>query len=176
MARAVRRIVTGHDAKGRSIIVRDGPAPSVLEVAAMPGLVLSDLWETTTAPADNRDPRDAAERPVHLEPAARGTIFRIVDFPPSLPKLSQADTKAAFGQIAAAHATDDESDDAMMHKTASVDYAIVLEGEIWAVMDAGETLLKPGDVQVQRGTNHSWRVEGETPARVAFILVGAAPL
>ena len=176
MAKAVRRVVTGQDGRGRSIIARDGPAPSVLEIAAMPGLVLSDLWETASAPADNRDPRDAAERPVHLEPAPQGTIFRIVDFPPDTAWRGTADKKQAFAQIAAAHTTDDTSDDAMMHKTASVDYAIVIEGEIWAVMDDGETRLRAGDVLVQRGTNHSWSVRTQTPARVAFILVGAAPL
>ena len=176
MAKAVRRVVTGHNERGKSIIARDGPAPSVLEITAMPGLVLSDLWETTSAPADNRDERDAAERPVHLEPAPRGTIFRIVDFPPDGAWRATADQMEAFDQIAAGHAADQASDDPMMHKTATVDYAIVLEGEIWAVMDEGETLLRAGDVLVQRGTNHSWSVRGETPARVAFILVGADPV
>ena len=176
MTKAVRRVVTGHDERGRSIIARDGPAPSVLEIAAMPGLVLSDLWETASAPADNRDPRDGAERPVHLEPAPQGTIFRIVDFPPDSAWRATADRKEAFAQVGAAHTTDDSSADAMMHKTASVDYAIVLEGEIWAVMEDGETKLRAGDVLVQRGTNHSWSVRGDIPARVAFILVGADPL
>jgi quercetin dioxygenase-like cupin family protein len=64
----------------------------------------------------------------------------------------------------------------MMHKTATVDYAIVVKGEIYAVMEKGETLLRAGDVLVQRGTNHSWSVRGKEPALVAFILVGAEPL
>jgi quercetin dioxygenase-like cupin family protein len=64
----------------------------------------------------------------------------------------------------------------MMHKTSTVDYAIVLKGEIHAVMEKGETLLRAGDVLVQRGTNHSWSVRGSEPALVAFILVSAKPL
>jgi quercetin dioxygenase-like cupin family protein len=63
-----------------------------------------------------------------------------------------------------------------MHKTRSLDYAIVLAGEIWAVMDEGETLLKPGDVLIQRGTNHGWSNRAGQPARVAFVLIDAVPL
>jgi quercetin dioxygenase-like cupin family protein len=64
----------------------------------------------------------------------------------------------------------------MMHKTASVDYAIVLSGEVWAVMEEGETCMKAGDVLIQRGTNHAWSNRTQEPAMVAFILVGAKPL
>jgi quercetin dioxygenase-like cupin family protein len=64
----------------------------------------------------------------------------------------------------------------MMHKTATVDYAVVVKGEIYAVMETGETLLRQGDVLVQRGTNHSWSVRGAEPCLVAFILVSAKPL
>jgi quercetin dioxygenase-like cupin family protein len=64
----------------------------------------------------------------------------------------------------------------MMHKTSTVDYIIVLRGEIYAIMDRGETLLKPGDILVQRGTNHSWSVRGNEPCIIAAVLVSAAPL
>ena len=64
----------------------------------------------------------------------------------------------------------------MMHKTATVDYIIVIKGEIWAIMDKGETLLKPGDVLVQRGTNHSWSVRGDEPCVIAAVLVSAEPV
>ena len=174
MVKYVRRVVTGHNTDGQSCIARDGDATSILEAEALPGLVCHDFWETTTSPADNSGDEDAADRPVHLEPPATGTIFRIVYFPPD---ASWQDNKEAvresFEAMDAGHASDTDSADPMMHKTPSVDYAIVLEGEIWAVMEAGETCLKTGDVLVQRGTNHSWSVRTDLPARVAFVLVGA---
>ena len=106
---------------------------------------------------------------------ADGTILRIVEFPPDRMWRKSADAKKAFASIGAHGAPDHGSDDAMMHATASVDYIIVLEGEIHAVLDKGETLLKRGDILIQRGTNHSWSVRDNKPCIVAAVLVGAAP-
>jgi hypothetical protein len=172
----VRRVVTGHDSSGKSRILMDGPAPNVKEMESMPGLALTDLWETTTAPASNTGDADAVSRPVHLEPPSKGTILRIVEFPPDSAWRENADARAAFGSIGAGHAKDKDSADPMMHKTSTVDYIIVLKGEIWAIMDKGETLLKAGDVLVQRGTNHSWSVRGNEPCIVAAVLVSADPV
>lgn len=172
----VRRVLTGHDAEGRSTIIADGQAPNVKEMASMPGLALTDLWETTGAPADNAGHSDAAARPVHLEPPKNGTLFRIVEFPPDSQWRNRADARAAFDSIGAGHAPDRSSADPMMHKTNTVDYIVVLKGEIHAVLDKGETLLKPGDVFIQRGTNHSWSVRGTEPCVIAVVLVNAAPV
>jgi len=172
----VRRVVTGHDADGKSMFLMDGLAPNVKEMASMPGLALTDLWETKAAPARNEGAADDAERPVRLEPPRNGTILRIVEFPPDSDWRSRADAREAFGSIGAGHARDRQSSDPMMHKTATVDYIIVLRGEIHAIMDAGETLLKAGDILVQRGTNHSWSVCGNEPCIIAAVLVSAAPL
>src|SRR5204862_4742766 len=120
--------------------------------------------------------KDAAARPVRLEPPKNGTILRVVEFPPDAQWRGKADARAGFKSIGAAHVTDQSSADPMMHRTSTVDYAIVLKGEIHAVMDEGETLLKAGDILVQRGTNHSWSVRGNDPAIVAFVLVSAKPL
>ncbi len=177
MVRYIRRVVTGHNENGQSYIARDGDAASILEAEAVPGLVCHDFWETTATPADNTGGEDAADRPVHLEPPANGSIFRIVDFPPDASwKNNLEAVRESFEAMDAGHASDADSADPMMHKTPSVDYAIVLEGEIWAVMEEGETCLKAGDVLVQRGTNHSWSVRTDQPARVAFVLVGAHPV
>jgi quercetin dioxygenase-like cupin family protein len=172
----VRRVLTGHDTEGRSTIIADGQAPNVKEMASMPGLALTDLWETTGAPADNDDHKDGAARPVHLEPPKNGTIFRIVEFPPDSQWRDRADAREAFKSIAAAHAADKKSADPMMHRTNTVDYIVVLKGEIHAIMEKGETLLKPGDVLVQRGTNHSWSVRGNEPCIIGVVLVNAKPL
>jgi hypothetical protein len=168
--------VTGHDADGRSMFLMDGHAPNVKEMASMPGLALTDLWETTGAPATNAGSRDAADRPVRLEPPPNGTILRIVEFPPDSRWRGSADARQAFDSIGAGHAPDRRSADPMMHRTATVDYIIVLKGEIWAIMDKGEVLLKAGDVLVQRGTNHSWSVRGEEPCIIAAVLVSATPV
>jgi hypothetical protein len=177
MARPMRRVVTGHDAGGRSVIVSDGPSPHVLELAAMPGLALINLWVTDDAPAGNSGRADAAARPIVLEPPARGTIFRVVDFPPDQAIAGRVDREKAFAAMGAHAAMDrDPSRHPGMHKTATVDYAIVLDGEIWALLDEGETLLKAGDCLVQRGTNHAWSNRTDRPCRVAFILVNARPV
>jgi len=172
----VRRVVTGHDKQGKSVFLTDGYAPNVMEMASMPGLALTDVWETTGAPADNRGNADAAARPVRLEPPKHGSILRIVEFPPDSAWRDSADAKAAFDSIGAGHAKDAANADPMMHTTATVDYLIILKGEIYAVLENGETLLKPGDIMIQRGTNHSWSVRGNEPCVLAAILIDAKPL
>jgi naringenin degradation protein FdeH len=174
MARPMRRVITGHNAKGKSVIVSDSPSPHVLELEAMPGLALINLWVTDRSPASNAGPADAAARAVVLEPPPQGTIFRVVDFPPDKGMAGQLDRRKAFAAMGAGHAMDQSAArHPGMHKTNTVDYALVLDGEIWAVMDEGETLLKAGDCLVQRGTNHAWSNRADTPCRVAFILVNA---
>ena len=173
MPKDIRRVVTGHDAAGRSIIWQDGPAPQTLE--PLPQVRLSELWETGS-PADNSGERDAALRANRIEPHhPAGTIFRVVEFPPDR-VTADADMGAAFEEMGSGAAHDAASDTPGMHRTQTTDYAIVLEGEIWAVMEAGETCLRAGGVLVQRGTNHAWSNRSDKPALVAFVLIGAAAL
>ncbi|WP_428391642.1 cupin domain-containing protein [Lichenicoccus sp.] len=173
MVKRFRRVVTGLDQHGRSCIVFDGEAACVAEMASMPGLALTDVWETTTTPANNSGIDDAVERPVRLEPPAGGSLFRIVEFPPDSAWRDGADAGAAFASIGSHDAHDETSSDPMMHKTATIDYIVVLSGEMHAVLEAGETLLKPGDLFVQRGTVHSWSVRGTEPCIIAVVLVNA---
>jgi len=175
MVHHIRRVVTGHDRNGKSIFLMDGKAPNVLEMASMPGVALTDLWRTAASPASNAGSKDAAAGKIKLEPPPVGTIFRIVEFPPDTAWRRKADARKAFASIGATRAPDHASADAMMHATATVDYIIVLKGEIWAIMDEGEKRLKQGDVLVQRGTNHSWSVRTKEPCIIAAILVGARP-
>lgn len=176
MVQKVRRVVTGHNATGRSVFIIDGAAKAVKEMDSMPGLALTDIWQTSGAPADNAGNADAADRSITLEPPLNGTIFRIVEFPPDSAWRDQADAQAAFDSIGAAHASDPASDDPMMHKTATVDYLIVLQGEIWAILDDDEVCLRQGDVMVQRGTRHSWSVRTPEPCLLAAVLVNATPV
>jgi mannose-6-phosphate isomerase-like protein (cupin superfamily) len=172
----VRRVLTGHDAEGRSTFLADGIAPNMKEMPSFPGLALTDLWETSGAPATNAGDGDAADRPIRLEPPRNGTILRIVEFPPDATRPKDSDGSAGFKAIGAGHAQDRHSADPMMHKTSTVDYIIVLKGEIYAVMETGEKLLRAGDILVQRGTNHSWSVRGAEPCIVAAVLVSAQPV
>lgn len=172
----IRRVVTGRDASGRSVIAHDGPAPCVLRTAAG-GPVVTDLWRTFGAPADNT----CAEEPcsqVTLAPPAGGSVFRVVAFPPDTGYMDGWDEHAAFAAMGhdLAGAATRKGDTTGMHATASVDYAIVMSGEIWAVMDEGETLLRAGDVLVQRGTHHGWSNRTSEPAVVAFVLLDALAL
>lgn len=176
MVEKIRRVVSGHDASGKSVFIMDGDAPAVKEMESMPGLALTDLWQTNGAPADNAGNADAADRPVVLEPPSNGTIFRIVEFPPDNAWRNDAEAAAAFDSIGAGHAPVKGSSDPMMHKTSTVDYLVVIKGEIWAILDDSEVCLKPGDVMIQRGTNHSWSVRTDEPCLLAAVLVNAAPV
>jgi len=150
------------------VILSDGPSPHVLELASMPGLALINLWVTDGAPARNAGSADAAARPVVLEPPARGTIFRVVDFPPDAAMAATLDRGKAFETMGAGHAMDaSAARHPGMHKTSTVDYAL---------MDEGEVLMRAGDCLVQRGTNHAWSNRSDRPCRVAFVLVNADPV
>ncbi|WP_315831755.1 cupin domain-containing protein [Bradyrhizobium prioriisuperbiae] len=172
----IRRVVTGHDKDGKSKILMDGLAPNILEMASMPGVALTDLWRTKTSPASNIGNADTATGKIKLEPPESGTILRIVEFPPDKAWRDTANAATAFKSIGAGHAPDHASGDPMMHTTATVDYIIVLQGAIYAIMDNEETLLEQGDILIQRGTNHSWSVRGDEPCIVAAVLVGAKPV
>jgi mannose-6-phosphate isomerase-like protein (cupin superfamily) len=178
MLREIRRIVTGHNAQGRSVIASDAPSRHVLPLLDDPPFGLTDLWVTHGSPADNSGSADAAARlAITLEPPRGGSIFRVVEFPPDQATVGKLDRKKFFEAMHAGEAMDQEGTrHAGMHKTATVDYAIVLSGEIYAVMDEGETLMKAGDCLVQRGTNHAWSNRSHAPCLVAFILISAKAL
>jgi hypothetical protein len=171
MARNYRRIVTGHNANGRSILWKDGASPNVFEV--MPGLHVYEMWQTA-APADNIGDEDTALGGLQLEPRnANGTVFRIVELPPD-ESLRDADMGEAFEKMHS-DAHDADSETLGMHETRTTDYAIVIAGEVWAVMEEGETKMEVGDVLIQRGTNHAWSNRSDKPAAVAFVLIDAKP-
>ena len=144
----IRRVITGHDEQGKAIVVRDSAIPNLPE---MHGVELMSLWSTDRTPADNVGGEDTAfVADTAIPPLSNGTIFRIVDFPPG--------------------------NDAFMHRTETVDYAIVMSGEIDMQLDDSEVHVTAGDVLVQRGTNHAWANRGTETCRIAFILVDAEPL
>ncbi len=177
MAQPTRRVVTGHDARGRSIFIADGPASNVNIFEKGGGMAVTELWSTPGTPADNTGIDDAGAAPFHLEPEATGTRFRVVEYPPDSVRFAAGNDAGTIQEMrAGADLATDTDRHPGMHRTDSIDYAIVLSGEIWALMDEGETLLRTGDVLVQRGTSHAWSNRTEEPARVAFVLIGASPV
>ena len=176
MVKQVRRIVTGHDKDGRSVFLEDGPAPHPFSPSHSPNVGLTNLWLLDAVPTTNEAGQaDPTARPFRLEPPAAGNVVRIVEFPPDKERnyTAQKEVFKAYGNPEAI--SHGEQRHPGFHKTHSVDFAIVLEGEIWALMDVGETLMKAGDVLIQRGTNHAWANRSTSIARVLFVLNGAAP-
>jgi hypothetical protein len=168
----IRRIVTGDDAQGRSRIIEDAPASAARTVAQRPGYRALNVWRSAESPVRINAPDTTPEHRGILPPKG-GTILRIIDFPPE-PKDPQELKRmldATFGGIYNDAAHDKQARHPGMHRTETLDYAIVLEGEIWAVMDEGETLMRAGDVLIQRGTNHAWANRSAKTARIAFVLI-----
>lgn len=170
MLTPVRRIVTGHNEAGRSIVLFDGPSPYTLENPARPGTGLTELWSTESTPADNAGHADAADRPMRLEPPPHGSLLRFVQVAPEAADVAlsaeerEREAAAGFAGLGAAHTRVDTSRSPVMHKTKTVDYIVVLSGEVTMLLDEGEVDLKPFDVVIQRGTNHAWINRGAEPA------------
>jgi len=172
----IHRVVTGHDADGRAIVALNGALPTVVEIAAIPGTIFHEAWSTTGSPAPVDNGADPSLGPLMLPPPKQGTRIRFVDIPPDTPEfLAQgaAKMKDAFAQIGdeKASTVKAESPHPLMHRTESVDYGIVIEGEMTLVLDDSEVPLKTGSVVVQRGTNHAWANRSGKPCRMLFVLV-----
>jgi mannose-6-phosphate isomerase-like protein (cupin superfamily) len=173
---AHRRVVTGHDAQGRSVILRDESSPHVFISEKAGGVARTELWATQHAPAVNRGEADEAQLANRIEPTGAGSVFRVVEYPPDSVRFAKIDPDSYYQSMGATAADAKTRPHPGMHKTNTIDYAIVLSGEIYAVMDKGETLLKAGDTLIQRGTSHAWSNRTDQPCCVAFILIGAEPV
>jgi len=179
MGRAVRRVVTGHDEAGKSCFIFDSAAPHVHQRSPN-ATEVTELWNTSSTPADNRGVEDPTRGPYRLPPPTNGSVFRIISYPPDRERLAALALEHASaeddGSGRAAALDRGNARHPGFHKTSTIDYAIVLEGEIYALMDEGEVLLKAGDTLVQRGTNHAWSNRSNAPARLAFVLIDAEPV
>ena len=147
----IRRVVTGHDEKGvAKVLWEDQPSNAK---HGRHGSVSTLVWSSDTMPIDMRigeKIEDMGARILGTAPPPHGTRFCVIDFPPGRPGA--------------------------MHRTETVDYVIVLQGEIEMDMDQSSVKLKAGDILIQRGTNHAWVNRSAEPARVAFVLIDAQPL
>jgi mannose-6-phosphate isomerase-like protein (cupin superfamily) len=170
----IRRVVTGHNAEGTAVVLQDGPTPHT-RVRPGRGNVSRLLWVTRESPADIEGDADRAEGFSGTAPPPRGSVLRVVDFPP-VTDAELAQFPADY--LAREHGGLDTSgrrapSHPFMHRTDSVDYAIVLQGEIDMKLDDEWIRLKAGDVLVQQATNHAWMNRGTGWARVAFVLLDA---
>jgi hypothetical protein len=169
----IRRVVTGHDASGKAVVTFDGDTPHK-HAAPNNGPVSRGMWLTQAVPAhaDGGDPWDPS---LGIPPPQGGTIFTIVDFPPMGELPPGMPNDVIQRHLAPEHKSPKSrpSRHPFMHRTRTVDYGIVLSGEIDMLLDETEVHLTAGDVVVQRATNHAWVNRGTAPCRIAFILVDA---
>ena len=173
----LRRVVTGRNRVGKSVVVQNGVAPRIVTTETLPGLALVEVWATDTIPQLPLSPIDLTTTMKSFVPGAGGTRFRIVQFPGASNRaFDQEAFRREYLAKAPGLAEAMERQDSGMHTTASVDYGVVISGEITLELDDGAMVrLKQGDCVVQNGTRHAWRNSSTTPCIMAFGLVGAAP-
>jgi hypothetical protein len=168
-----RRLVTGVDGAGRSCIIEDGVSPAMQLMPGREGYRNNNIWRTLSSPA----PVTAADSVLEhrgVLPPRHGTVLRVIDIPPenSDPEEAKRQTEAVFAAMFpdarhdASHARHPG-----MHTTDTIDYAILLQGELVAIMEDGETVMRAGDILIQRGTHHAWANRSQAIARIAFILI-----
>jgi naringenin degradation protein FdeH len=173
----IRRVVTGHDKNGKAIVLSDGPVPTVHSNPIRPGQQSFEVWKTHAMPvplaADEPEPTTG---PRSLQPPARGTVFRISIVPPETEetrRLTPEQAQDLFRRSGAGEASTfgKGGRHPMMHRTETVDYAVVLEGEITLLLDEGDVQLKAGDVVIQRGTSHAWTNRSGKPVKMLYVLI-----
>lgn len=177
----VRRVVTGHNKDGKSIVLSDGASPLVFASPMMPGYVSHDIFRTFESPASIAvQAAETTTGPRRQLPTPSGTVIRISHVPPTgeiMAKMKQAAAAAAFKELGNSGGHTGNvvfAKNPLMHRTQTIDYVIVLSGELTLVLDESDVVLRAGDVVVQCGTNHAWENRSNAPATVMFVLVDGA--
>ena len=165
----IRRIVTGVDAAGKAVVISDGPTPRVKDSPAI-SVRGTLVWVTDETPTDLSKMDDPATRESGVAPPAGGSIIRVVDF---LPAPTEIDNEKFLEAMGLSEHADEGNRHAFMHRTKSIDYAIVLSGEVDMLLDEGEVHVKAGDILIQRGTNHAWVNRTDEVCRICFVLIDA---
>jgi hypothetical protein len=178
----LRRVVTGHDDQGRAVILFDNAdAPNSFTSAAIPGFGATVAWFTPAGAVDHVTDEDPAPAGREFSfPDVGEIVVRIADFPPDYVYPQNAGD-AIFEEIGGQEEREAGGEFSVsrhfwFHRTESIDYAVVLEGEITLLVDEGEATLRAGDVAIQRATAHAWSNRTDKVARVMFVLVGTAPV
>jgi hypothetical protein len=168
----VRRIVCIDDEEGHSTAITDAPAPDVRTDPARPGFASAYIWSTDRTPARIEDARTAPPEPPGLAPLPGGSVCRILTFPPDevFARAGAREVENWFRSISAPEASTYRSGapHPYMQKTETLDFCLILEGEITLVLDTGELQLSAGDTVIQRGTNHAWSNRSGRPCVIAI--------
>jgi len=177
MAKSFRRIVTGHDAAGNAVILSAQAPERVLDLTER-GPRFYEVWNTRESPVIiDRDSPEPIEKSLTLVPPRGGTRIRVLDIEPETPAIatmSAEEGRRHFELVSAGGASTAHRAPAAhpyMHRTETLDYGIILEGEIFLIVDKGEILCQQGDIIIQRGTNHAWSNRSGRMCRIAFILI-----
>jgi naringenin degradation protein FdeH len=169
----VRRVVTTVDASGKAVVLFDGANPHKI-VRPNRSVVSRLLWVTNEIPADMGGEADRAAVAIGIGPPQGGSVFRIVDVPPTSSEIEALEPDYLHRQIGDHAPKKGHSPrHPLMHRTRTIDYAIIMAGEIDMLLDDSEIHLKAGDVLIQQGTNHAWVNRGTEPCRIAFVLIDA---
>lgn len=173
----IHRVVTGHNKEGQAIITSSGTLAKVVDIEAIPGTTFHEVWCTEDSPtsidAQIKDPTIAE---LMLPPPKNGTRIRFVDIPPDTEDFlnNGADKMASsFDTMGGEHLSTvkDNSPHPLMHRTETVDYGIVIQGEITIILDDSEETVPCGGVIIQQGTNHAWANRTNEMCRMLFVLV-----
>ena len=173
----IHRVVTGHDADGKAVVVSNGALPTVRDLVSVHGMIVHEVWETRSSPPIVGNGEDPTLGPLRHPAPENGTLIRFLDFPPDETYLSDDETpermKLLFEEFSNPEGltTKPDSPHPMMHRTEAVDYGIVIEGEMTLILDDEEVRLKPGSVVIQRGTNHAWANRSGKPCRMLYIQI-----
>ena len=171
----LRRVVTGHDEKGKAIVVSDDDVHNIVRPAHRPGVEIHNVWVVDSSPAAVFGPEDTTTETIGLLPPDNGSVFRVIHFPPEAGWIDDVDpaaAKSAWASIGAEHVgVEEKPTHPLMHRTETVDYSYCLEGEIYMVLDDSELLIRAGDAVIQRGTNHAWSNRSDSVCKMLFVLV-----
>ncbi|MDO8596896.1 MAG: cupin domain-containing protein [Sulfuricaulis sp.] len=178
MAGPIRRVVTGHDRNGKAVVISDGPPAAGKTNPLRPGHVSTDLWRTRVMPVPipSEEPDATVPRPLNNFPSPNGTVVRISEIPPDSDAVRNLDPGKSR-EIFRSYGNENASTfgrggrHPLMHRTESVDYVVVLDGEITMILDEVDVPLKTGDVVIQRGTNHAWSNRSGKPCRMLYVLI-----
>jgi hypothetical protein len=174
---AIRRVVTGHSDAGRAVVKADGTPPRTSVFQHIPGMVSRLVWATAAVPALPHDGADPTSAVTSIVPGPGESRLLVVTFPPDS-VFASPDFDGAAAQrenLAVSPGLAERFEPDGMHETPTVDYGIVLDGEVWLELDNGcAQRLVQHDVVVQNGTRHAWRNKSTRPATLAFVLIGAA--
>lgn len=173
----IRRVVTGHDSNGKAIVVADGLTPRLTTNPLRPGHRSTEIWKTSATPVTiSANEADPTLEPRTIQPPRNGTVIRIAELEPESAELLSVPPEHAR-EVFKASGNEQASTwgrggrHPMMHRTETIDYVIILEGELVMLLDDQDVLLKQGDVVIQRGTHHAWSNRSGKKVRLMYVLL-----